>query len=309
MVLVDVASTDGTGDWLRANWPAMEQVRLTRNDGPSPGRNVGIRHRETKYVLLVDADVQIEPGTVPPLYERMVSDPRIAIGSPIVVHVTRPDVIQYADTSLHFICEAINPYLDRPVAERGTDERDIGVASTCALLLDREVAIRIGLFDERYFIGKEDGDFTHRARIAGYRIVETPASRVRHVTKPRSAWLFYFQIRNRWHFLLKNYEVRTLVVILPALLVHEVLQFVLLVGRGHGLTWCKAFGGLLAMLPSLPRDRALVRGIRVRHDRELLVAHRMVVRGDLAGRVLGRVLGLYERALAVYWRLARVVLA
>ena len=71
------------------------------------------------------------------MYDRMVRDPRIAIGSPIVVHGARPDVIQYADTSLHFICEAVNPYLDRPLAERGTDARDIGVASTCALLLDR----------------------------------------------------------------------------------------------------------------------------------------------------------------------------
>ena len=76
-------------------------------------------------------------------------------------------MIQYAGGGLHYICEAMNPWMDRPLADRGTDPPDIGAAPTCALLLDRDAAIDIGLFDERYFIGKEDGDFTHRIRMAG----------------------------------------------------------------------------------------------------------------------------------------------
>jgi hypothetical protein len=309
VVVVDVASTDGLADWLATDWPGVEVVRLDRNDGPSPGRNAGIRHRPTKYVLLLDADVQLEPAAVALLHDAMARDPRIAIGSPVVVRADEPGLIQYADTSLHFICEAVNPYLDRPLAERGDDPRDIGVASTCALLLDRQVAIDVGLFDERYFIGKEDGDFTHRARLAGYRILELPGARVRHRAKARSDWLFYYQIRNRWHFLLKNYEVATLAVILPALVVHELLQLVFLVAKGYGLTYVKALGGLVAMLPDLPRDRALTRRIRRLHDRDVLIGGRMVVRSDLAGGgLMASLMELYEGFLDGYWRLVRRVL-
>jgi GT2 family glycosyltransferase len=304
IVVVDVASTDGLDVWMRDHLPAASYVRLPRNDGPSPGRNAGIRAARTPYVLLLDADVQLEVATVLPLYDEMRRDPTIAIGSPVVVRAENPDVIQYADTWLHFICEAINPYLGRTVGERGGEARDIGVASTCALLLRRDVSIDIGLFDERYFIGKEDGDFTHRARMAGYRILELPGSRVRHLTKPRSAWLFYFQIRNRWHFLLKNYEWRTLGCLLPALAVHEVLQLGLLVLKGHFPTWCRALAGLLRMLPDLPRDRALMYRIRVRRDSELLRAGPMVLREDVGGGLRAFV-RLYERALAAYWRFLR----
>ena len=305
IVVVDVASTDGLRDWLAARAPGADYVRLERNDGPSPGRNAGIRHARTKFVLLLDADVQLEPSTLTSLYDAMRDDPTIAIGSPVVVYADRPDVIQYADTWLHFICEAINPYLDRPLAERGTDARDIGVASTCALLLDRQIAIDIGLFDERYFIGKEDGDFTHRAKMAGYAILELPAARVRHMVKPRSTWLFYYQIRNRWHFLLKNYEWRTLFWLIPALVVHEILQFVFLVAKGHGVTWLKALGGLVALLPSLHRDRALMYRIRRRRDTELLRDGSLVVRQDLAAGLTGRLLRGYEQAISAYWRLLR----
>lgn len=306
ITVVDVASADGTGAWLAREWPRVHVRRLDRNDGPSPGRNVGITEASRRFVFLMDADVRIRPDTVQRLRAAMASDPSIAIGSPIVVHADRPDVIQYAGGALHYICEAVNPWLNRPLAERGPEPLDIGVAPTCALLLDRAAAIDIGLFDERYFIGKEDGDFTHRAKMAGYKIWELPQSLVLHNSRPRGAWLFYYQIRNRWHFILKNYELRTIVCLIPPLLVHEPLQLLVLVAKGHGWTYLRAVGGLIAMLPALRRDRALARRIRRRPDRDLLVSAPMVVRDDLAAGVLVRSgKALYERFLTGYWNLLK----
>ncbi|MDE3153502.1 MAG: glycosyltransferase family 2 protein [Acidobacteriota bacterium] len=302
IMVVDVASTDGTGDWLAREWPEIRQHRLDRNDGPSPGRNVGIREAPLPYVFLMDADVVLRPDTVQRLREAMRAHPRAKVGSPIVVHQSRPDVIQYAGGSLHYICEAVNPWLDRPLADHPHQLADIGAAPTCGLLLDRQAAIEVGLFDERYFIGKEDGDFSHRIKLAGYEILEVPDSVLLHYSRPRGTWLFYYQIRNRWHFMLKNYQVRTLLAILPALLVHEPLQFAMLVVKGHGKTYFRAVGGLIAMLPALPADRALTRRIRVRQDAELLCADPLVIRDDLAGNVLIRWgKQSYERALAAYW--------
>jgi GT2 family glycosyltransferase len=259
----------------------------------------------------MDADVRIRPDTVERLHVAMMADPAIKVGSPIVVHADRPDVIQYAGGALHYVCEAVNPWRNRPLAERGAEPQDIGAAPGCALLLDRVTAIDIGLFDERYFIGKEDGDFTHRVKMAGYKIWEPPQAIVLHNSRPRSSWLFYYQIRNRWHFILKNYQVRTIVWLLPALLVYEPLQFLVLVMKGHGWTYLRAVAGLIAMLPALPRDRALARRIRRRPDSALLVSAPIVVGDALAGSALVRAgKGLYEQFLNAYWRLlTKTVLA
>jgi len=300
--VINVASTDGTVEWLGHDYPDVRVETLDRNDGPSPGRNVGIRGCEHPYVFLMDADVQVQPDTIQRLRAAMRTDARIKIGSPIVVHAAAPDTIQYAEGSLHFICEAINPWMDRPLAERGTDPRDIGVASGCGLLLDRRAAIEVGLFDERYFMGKDDGDFTHRVRLAGYRILELPDALVVHQSRPRGTWLFYYQIRNRWHFMLKNYQVRTLLLIAPCLLIHEPLQLVVLHAKGHGRAYWKAVAGLLGMLPSLGRDRAFTNRIRVAPDAALLKSHRLIVRDDLAGHALVRVgKDAYEAFLRGYW--------
>ena len=131
-------------------------------------------------------------------------------------------------------------------------------------------------------MGKDDGDFTHRMRIAGYRILELPDALVLHRSRPRSDWLFYYQIRNRWHFMLKNYQWRTLLAILPCLAVHEPLQLLVLHAKGHGGTYWKAVRGLMAMLPDL---RARPRAGRA-HPRACPTARcsssdRLIVRDDL----------------------------
>ena len=305
LLIVNVLSTDGTLEWLREVYPAVRVRTLDRNDGPSPGRNVAIRETPQPYVFLMDADVQVCPETIQRLRAAMAEDPAIKIGSPIVVHVNNPSMIQYAEGSLHFICEAINPWMDRPLAERGSARIDIGVAPTCGLLLDRAAAIEVGLFDERYFIGKEDGDFTHRVRLAGYRILELPDALVLHHSRPRGNWLFYYQIRNRWHFMLKNYQWRTLIAILPCLAIHEPLQLLVLHAKGHGRVYWKAVAGLVAMLPALPRDRALVARIRRVPDGRLLRSDRLIVREDLMTPLARRGKAAYESLLAAYWSLLR----
>lgn len=311
ITVVDVASGDHTRGGLAEAWPTVRVLPLTRNDGPNPGRNLAFTQGHRRFVLLMDPDVQVAPDTIGRLRAAMEADPTAKVGSPIVVHVTRPEVIQYAGGALHYLCEAVNPWHERPLAQRGRGNASIGAAPACALLIDREAAIHAGLFDERYFLGKDDGDFIHRMRIAGHTILEVPEAIVLHRSRPRGTGLFYYQIRNRWHFILKNYEWRTILCMLPVLLVHEPLQLTVLILKGHGRTYVRAIGGLLRMLPALRSDRAFVRRIRRRHDSGLLVTGTLLVRDDLAGGALARSgKALYERALTAYWRLiTRTVLA
>lgn len=302
ITVVDVASSDETRARLAAEWPAVHVIALSRNDGPNPGRNLAFLRSRRRFVLLMDPDVQVVPDTVGRLHAGMLADPSVKVGSPVVVHLARPDTIQYAGGALHYLCEAVNPWHDRPLSERGVTRTPIGAAPACALLIDREAALHAGLFDERYFLGKDDGDFIHRMRIAGHTVLEVPDAIVLHRSRPRGTGLFYYQIRNRWHFILKNYEWRTIVSLLPALVIHEPIQFGVLCLKGHGLTYVRAVLGLLAMLPALPADRAVVARMRRRPDRDLLVTGALLVREDLAGgRLAQRGKALYEAWLTAYW--------
>ena len=219
-----------------------------------------------------------------------------------------PSVIQYAGGALHYICEAVNPWHDRTLAERGTEPQDIGAAPDVRAAAGSRGRDR-GRSLRRALLHRQGGRRLHSPDEDGrLQDLGTAASAlVLHNTRPRSAWLFYYQIRNRWHFILKNYQLRTISA--SCRLLHRPRAAAACRARREGAcggTYVRAVGGLLAMLPSLPRDRAFARRIRRKADRDLLVSAPIVVREDLAvGRAARARAAAYERWLDAYWRVVR----
>jgi GT2 family glycosyltransferase len=307
--LYDIASTDDTCAWLEREWPGVRVVSMATNDGPNPARNRAIDEATKPYLLLVDSDAYLQ-AAAPARLRAAAGDASIGAVVPIIVHEREPTRIQYAGSRLHFLCEAITPWLDRLLEERGAANADVGTAPGVCFLLNVSAAQRIGGFDRRYFMGKEDGEFCFRLRAAGYRLVEAGAAVAEHGSRPRSTWLYPFQIRNRWHFMLKNYEWRTLVAIAPALLIHEPVQFALLLMKGEASAYVKALRDLRPMARDLARDRREVLAYRRTHDRTILGAAPLVVRADVAGGGLARLAKrAYDAWLLAYWRVASQFLA
>jgi GT2 family glycosyltransferase len=300
----DIASTDDTRTWLEAGAPGIRVVPLSVNAGPNPARNLALTSTAQPFLLLLDSDAYVRPDTIQHLRAAIGAVEDAAMAVPVVVHDQQPERIQYAGGALHFICEATSPWQDRFLAERGSQRAAIGSAPGLCCLVHVETARAVGLFDERYFMGKEDGEFCFRLRAAGHTIVEDPAAVVQHASRPRSTWLYRYQIRNRWHFMLMNYEMRTLLALAPAFAIHEPLQFAVLAARGEAGAWWRAVRDLARWLPALAQDRRLAAARRRRHDRELLTADPLVVRADITGGGSGaRAKRGYDRLLAWYWRL------
>lgn len=306
VAVYDIASTDDTASWLAAEHPSAMVRRLPENVGPNPARNRALQEAAHPVLLLLDADAYVHRDV--PARLRAVLDRSKGIGmvTPVVVHRDRPDHIQYAGVALHFICEAVNPWVDRLLRDRGTASRDIGSAAGVALLIDVAMAKDVGLFDERYFMGKDDGDFCYRLRMAGHRLIEDGSAVVEHESRPRSTWMFRYQIRNRWYFMLKNYGARTLIVLFPALWIHEVLQFLILAAKGHLGAWWHALRDLIAWRGELAVERRAVQARRHVRDRDLLVSAPLLVRSDLVNSGAAQIgKRLYDVWLSAYWALAR----
>src|SRR5258708_9346471 len=154
ITVVDSASSDGTAEWLARDHARITVVSLGANRGPNPGRNDALRRGQTRYVLVMDADVRLVPDTAARL-RRAMDIEHVAVATPLVLNASTPDRIQYGGGGLHFIGEAVNPWQDRAVAQRGGGEPGDGAAPSCALLIYGRAAAPAGFLDARVFFWQD----------------------------------------------------------------------------------------------------------------------------------------------------------
>jgi len=74
ILVVDNASTDGTGDFLREHFPRVKVVRLDRNLGFGGGSNAGVRAARNDIVVLLNNDMRVSPDFVQPLLDGFTDD-------------------------------------------------------------------------------------------------------------------------------------------------------------------------------------------------------------------------------------------
>ena len=168
---------------------------------------------------------------------------------------------------------------------------------------------KIGCFQDELFAYCEDVELSWRARLAGYRVVLAPASRVQHrYDFHRSTAKFDPLERNRWLVLLWCYRAPTLALLTPALLAMELGVWAMALKDGWWREKARACGYLN---PShwgrLVATRRAVQNLRRRRDREITGLFADVITfGPVSPWVLTRVA---NPVLSAYWWIARKLLA
>jgi GT2 family glycosyltransferase len=103
ILLIDNASTDASTDWVRANHPHVEVQVLAENHGFTGGYNQGLRFVKTPFAVLLNSDVEVSAGWLPPLLQLMEVKPGVAACQPKVLSFREKDKFEYAGASGGFI--------------------------------------------------------------------------------------------------------------------------------------------------------------------------------------------------------------
>ena len=117
IVVVDNASTDGSLDLVRAEFPqGIRIVEAGSNCGFSVGNNLAMRQAPGPYVALVNPDTEVEPDWLRPLVETLEADPATGAAQPklLLFQDRIPVVIQ-------------SPTFTPKSAGMGGDERSLGL--------------------------------------------------------------------------------------------------------------------------------------------------------------------------------------
>jgi len=299
VIIVDNNSTDGSPEWAKEHFPEFRCIRLPDNIGLPGARNIILQEARTDLVFFLDNDISLERDSLGRLVDVMGKVPRAGVCHPEIRDVADPNVTHYNGGWIHYLCASV----PRSATTGSRPEFEIfDTISGAAMLADRDAALRIGGFDADYFFNWEDGDFTARMTLAGYLCLNVPEAVVHHRSKPRGTSRVFFQVRNRWFFILKLYSWRTILFAAPMLFIYELSQALFLALKGALKEYIKGNLAAFSMLPKIMEKRKLFQKIKVKRDKDWLRGGDIYVPSNLLkGEMASFLKKIYCGFFDVYW--------
>ncbi len=183
--LLDNASSDGSWEQLLAEFgDGVRALRNPDNLGFAAGCNPGIQRAFADgcdYVLLLNNDcVIVDSGFLEPAVALAERDARVGlVGGKIVFW---PETTRVWSTGGDLSFWGAERHHGHRQVDRGQfdDVAEREFLSGALMLIRRSVVDRIGPLPEAYFFGKEEWEYSTRARRAGFRLLYEPAMRVAH---------------------------------------------------------------------------------------------------------------------------------
>jgi hypothetical protein len=176
ILVVDNASSDGSADGVRRQFPRVTLLPQSVNLGYVRANNLALPATQGRYLLLLNPDTEVLPGALESLATFLEGHPRAGIAGP---PLWNPDgshqpSVQLAPTLRteflrHTMLHRVVPNRERREGVR-RDTRPVEAITGAALCIRRECWEGIGPLDETIFMFYEDTDWCRRARDAGWEV-------------------------------------------------------------------------------------------------------------------------------------------
>ncbi len=191
MIVVDNASTDGSVQMVRTEFPGVHTIANTENRGFPAANNQGIAIAQGRHVLLLNPDTEVVGDALTTMVGFADAHPDVGMVGPQLLN---PDgSVQSSRRRFPTLATAffestwLQPYAPRRLLERYyvLDRPDDAVQDVdwlygAALMARREAIAQVGPLDERFFMYSEELDWCRRFRKADWRVVYLPAAQIIH---------------------------------------------------------------------------------------------------------------------------------
>lgn len=234
IIMVDNNSIDDTVIFLKTKYPKVILIQNKKDFGFAKANNIGVRRATGEFIFILNNDTELFPDTIEQLFKSYQNKSILTSFQIPILNKKLPgrsgagaDIFGY------------------PYSEANPLKTKIFYADGAAIFMKKIDFINIGMFDEKLYMFQEDIDLSWRARIFDYKIIPVPESRLYHyfggtehikVDKKKYQSTYfrrYLNERNVLRNMLKNYEVSTLFILLPVLLIIHIGEnlIFLLTGR------------------------------------------------------------------------------
>jgi GT2 family glycosyltransferase len=193
IIVVDNGSTDGSPGMVEKEFPWVRLIENKVNLGFAAANNLGIKNSSGRYVLLLNPDTIVPPGTLRTMVDFMDKHPEVGAAT---CRIELPDgsldqachrgfptpwnALAYF-TSLAKIFPKSKLFASYSLTYLPLDKiHEIDSGCGAFLIIRREPGDQIGWLDEDYFWYGEDLDFCYRLKQKGWKIMFVPTTKIIH---------------------------------------------------------------------------------------------------------------------------------
>lgn len=188
IIVVDNASGDGSVEEIRKRFPQVRIIANSLNVGFAAANNQAMPLVRGKYILLLNPDTIVHPGTIKKLFEFIYKNKNVGIVGCKLIKLNGE--IQYSVRTFPSIKENIlwSFGLDKfflsnkkRIFYSGCNVLDVDYLNGSCLMLRKEALCSESLFDERFFMYGEEKDLCFRLKKRNWRICFVPTTTITHL--------------------------------------------------------------------------------------------------------------------------------
>ena len=228
-------------DPLPAN---ARRIELPDNQGTTGSINRCSSETESRYILLLNNDVELAPDYLAKLVKTLDADPTVGFATGKLRRATRPTHLDGAGDAMLMAGAAYR--LGHQDPDTGQFDEPLPVLSACgaAVLYRREAFEASGRLDEDFFAYLDDLDLALRVQLLGYSGAYRPDAVAYHVGSATSgsktnAFVVELVTRNQLFLLTKDYPRPVLLRLLPRVIVYQALWLIYAIQNDCAGAWLR----------------------------------------------------------------------
>lgn len=209
IIVVDNGSSDGSVEYIQSNDVTIKLVRNKKNRGFAGGINSGVKESHAKYVVFLNNDTAVDKNWLKYLVECADNHPEVFSVNPKLLNFSDRKLIDGVGIQINEVGQARSIGWQEKDSGQYEKEQYIFGATGGASLFVREKFIKLGMFDESFFMYSEEVDLAFRAQFAGWKSIYCPKAVVFHkhkaTAKKYPQRIEYWQFRNMMATIIKDF--------------------------------------------------------------------------------------------------------
>ncbi|MCL4498889.1 MAG: glycosyltransferase family 2 protein [Chloroflexi bacterium] len=195
VIVVDNASTDGSAEAVRTRFPQVRLIANDRNLYFTKAHNQAIGVSAGRYVLILNSDTILLPGTLEKMVQFMDAHPQAGAASCVFLNPdgtiwpscwkfkTLSAVLWGLNIPLNLFPNARARTEPRMLDWDRTTLREVDVVVDAFMMVRRGAIEEVGTYDETLLLYATEDDFCLRLKSAGWKIYHVPEAKIIHINR------------------------------------------------------------------------------------------------------------------------------